>query len=450
MRIPFAPITLGKQLDRKNVLLEFALVPCSFILTYLLAGYFELSEIFIDWTITSQDEYDIDELPYALAVATLAMSWFAWRRWQEIKREVRQRSLTEQALIAERLQFQTLFNENLAGNAVVSTQGVIQMCNPAMAGFLEIQSPELAVGNNLADCLQHGPSWAQLIAVVEEHQRVDIEQLSVIGLYGKRTYAMARVLGHFGQDGALQFLHVFAADITEIKTAESEISNLLKENHFLLRQALELQEEERRHIARDLHDDMGQYLNAIKANATSLANIPDLPANISEVAVNIIAHSDHIYRSARQLIHRLRPAALDELGLSAALQHLIDTWKYPSNGTRYELTIEHAMDHKIDHLDDKLTINIYRVIQEAITNAARHAQASLIQVHLFMQDGSLMVDIKDNGCGIPLTRPHKGLGLAGMRERIKAVDGKFELSSAAGTGTRIRAVIPTTQKKEMV
>lgn len=446
MRIPFAPITLGKQLDRKNVLLEFAIVPCSFILTYLLAGYFELSEIFIDWTLTSHDEYDIDELPYALAAATLAMSWFAWRRWQEIKREVRSRNQTEQALLAERLQFQTLFNENLAGNAVVTTQGVIQMCNPAMACFLEIQTPELAVGNNLADCLQHGPSWSHLMEVVKEHQKVDVEQLCVIGVYGKRTYAMARILGHFSQDGSLQFLHVFAADITEIKTAESEISNLLRENHFLLRQALELQEEERRHIARDLHDDMGQYLNAIKANATSLVNMPDLPPSISEVALHIISHSDHIYRSARQLIHRLRPAALDELGLGAALQHLIDTWKYPANGTRYQL----AIDDALDHLDDKLTINIYRVIQEAITNAARHAQASLIDVHLFMQGDRLIVDITDDGCGISQAEPHKGLGLAGMRERIKAVDGKFEVSSAAGTGTRIRAVIPITPIKEMV
>jgi signal transduction histidine kinase len=231
-----------------------------------------------------------------------------------------------------------------------------------------------------------------------------------------------------------------------------ETKKLLSQNHELLRHSMQVQEDERRRIAHDLHDDLGQYLNAIKADATSLLDFSNSLEETQALATRVISHSDHAYRATRQIMHHLRPVALDDLGLSAALNHLIDTWQSPQNIrnkhnqnlTKYSLKIS----SDIDHLNERVAINSYRIIQEAVTNATKHANASYISVNIENNHGTLKICIQDDGNGINPNalscgeHASKGMGIAGMQERAESMNGDLTLSSALGLGTTITVTIP--------
>jgi signal transduction histidine kinase len=427
--------------NRKQALRDLSLVVLTFAITFCISAYFDLSEFIVEWTEQTEDHYNFDEIPHSLLVSAVTLCWFAWRRWKDANREIDRRKATELALDNERRHFQTLFNENLAGNAVATPEGIIQMCNPAFASFLEVGSLQHAVGCNLADYFRNESYWANLVASIQISYTGEAD---IVGLYGRRTRVILRAVGQFDQSHTLQSIHIFAADVTELKLAESEISVLLHENNYLLRHALDLQEDERRNIARDLHDDLGQYLNAIKADTTSILRSEGIHDDIQTLAKRIVSHSDHIYRSARQIMYRLRPVALDELGLTAALHHLINTWKQPDRETSYELHVSEGVDQVSEHI----AINTYRIIQEALTNASKYAKASMVIVEVLQKEAHLQVNIKDNGIGIDIRKPGKGMGIVGMRERIKSIGGKFEISSHHGSGVTIRASIPLKQAVE--
>ncbi len=420
-----------------RALLELMLVPAAFAATYAVAARLELSEWFIGWSAVYEEPYNLDELPLALLAATITLSWFSWRRWQDAKREIAVRIATEQQLLKSRSEYEILFTESLSANAVLSPNGVVIMCNPAFSALIGAESQESAIGTNLGDYLKTNTSWLHIIWTVSSIAKMDMDDLVLVTPHGQRTHAMTRIVGQF-ESGTLRSLHMFAADITELKLAESEIRELLNHNHFLLKQTLELQEDERKRIAQDLHDDMGQYLNAIKTNATSITRDKGLTTAAYSLARDIISHSDYIYRAIRGMIHRLRPVALDDLGLSAALRHLVDTWHKPEQGPRIELNIEGG----IDELNERITDNAYRIIQEGLSNAAKHAGASHIAISLTQAHAGLAIQITDNGIGMDVQAPRTGLGLAGMRERIDSVGGRYSVSSSPGHGVRIDAFIP--------
>lgn len=222
----------------------------------------------------------------------------------------------------------------------------------------------------------------------------------------------------------------------------SEIQDLFKLNHQLLHHANRMQEEERRRIAQDLHDDLGQYLNAIRIESTSIMHTQHIDDDIKVSAKRIADHSNHAYNTAKKMMYKLRPVALDDLGLSAALNHLISTWQTPNSTTQFELTIT----GDIDTLSEHLSIDVYRVIQECLTNVARHANAKTATLQVNILNNLLSLLVIDDGVGIKQKGPSRGFGLAGMRERIEAHDGKLTIESTLDQGTRISAYVPIVQR----
>lgn len=220
-----------------------------------------------------------------------------------------------------------------------------------------------------------------------------------------------------------------------------EARNLLRQNHELLRHALHAQENERRQIALDLHDHLGQYLNAIKIDASGMIQSDSLPNDAKKIALRIVNHSDYAYKAAKQLICRLRPVALDDLGLSAAMQHLIDAWKKPGPDSSRSAEYSLEMSGGIDSFNEQDSLSIYRIVQEGLTNAARHSGASQIKINIHHDENTLSLLISDNGNGIR-SGNHMGLGLTGMRERVESLGGIFRIDSSPGHGTHILAEIP--------
>ncbi|MCI0657700.1 MAG: histidine kinase [Acidobacteria bacterium] len=200
-------------------------------------------------------------------------------------------------------------------------------------------------------------------------------------------------------------------------------------------------EDERQRIARELHDELGPSLTAVIINLQLLARNPSAPSSLSKIpdAINMV---DQLVQRVRDLSLDLRPPLLDELGLSAALRGYLET---QSERTGLDIPVE--VGASVEGLPPEIEIHAFRVVQEAVTNAVRHAHASRVQVKVERRDGILMLAVKDDGRGFDVSKTlesiaGKSLGLLGMTERIRSLGGEIVIDSSAGRGTEIRARIP--------
>jgi two-component system, NarL family, sensor histidine kinase UhpB len=225
--------------------------------------------------------------------------------------------------------------------------------------------------------------------------------------------------------------------------AEAQLAAALEENRRLARQALDAQETERRVLAREMHDELGQYLVAIRMDATAIRE--GAAADRSgppEAAARIVRHVDHVQAAVRDIIRRLRPAGLDELGLAAALENCLEDWRRRLPGVDIQLLTR----GELNALGEDLNLGLYRLAQECLTNVSRHAGATRVQIALDedrAQDGARTITFSatDDGCGTTLPPAGGGFGLAGMRERVLSLGGQFLIDSRPGSGFRVQATI---------
>ncbi|MGV3591312.1 MAG: histidine kinase, partial [Gammaproteobacteria bacterium] len=210
------------------------------------------------------------------------------------------------------------------------------------------------------------------------------------------------------------------------------------DNERLARQALTAKEQERRYFAQELHDSLGQAVSAIKAMAVSIAmRTRDTDSVAAESATRIEKISDTAYSSVRDLMSWLRPAILDELGLSHALRHMVDEWNAHHDDTFCRLRLE----GNVDDLKEEQKINVYRIVQEALTNAAKYADASYIDITLGGQE-VLSLIIVDDGVGFDQEKVVLGMGLSGIRDRVNMLQGSLTISSRPGKGASIHVEFP--------
>lgn len=219
--------------------------------------------------------------------------------------------------------------------------------------------------------------------------------------------------------------------------AEAEGLRLLANNRELSRQLIAVQESERRALARELHDELGQHCSAIRVEAACMQHAHDR-VEMAAAAVRTAASADALYASVRSLLRRLRPAELDELGLLAALQSLCEAWE-----TRSGVVCMLHHGGPLHDLGEQVDTVLYRVTQEALTNVMRHANASRVRVDLRrLTQGELRLQIADDGCGFDAQQRTRGLGLLGAAERAAALGGRLVVDSVRGTGTRLQLVVP--------
>ena len=234
--------------------------------------------------------------------------------------------------------------------------------------------------------------------------------------------------------------HQATRELARRLAAERELGDALAENRRLSQKYLLAQEDERRNLARELHDELGQCLNAIKLDATAIRNHPGAPSReIVDGAQAIIDVSSRVYDVTRGLMERLRPVALDELGLADALSHLVSEWQRRNPGVGCSLEFQ----GRLEGLGEQINMSLYRVVQECLTNVTRHARASAVEVRVEGAPGELSVRIRDDGAGMPAaTGRRAGLGLVGLRERVEALGGRFEVAERSPHGVEIHASIP--------
>ena len=234
-------------------------------------------------------------------------------------------------------------------------------------------------------------------------------------------------------------------EIRARRVAEVQLEEALVANRSLAKEALRIQEADRKHLALELHDELGQYLNAIKLDAVSIRERTALDLRDAiEASDDIVRTVDHLHGVVSQMIARLRPVALDELGLLAAIEHGIDQWRRRLPDTQFNLHVQ----GDLDGLDEALSLTAYRLIQEALTNIYKHAHASHVDLSLSLAvvggRGDLCVAVADDGRGVDLRKRPTGHGLNGMRERTELSGGAFSIVSAPGRGLRFEAHLPIT------
>jgi signal transduction histidine kinase len=228
------------------------------------------------------------------------------------------------------------------------------------------------------------------------------------------------------------------------RAAETHLAAALAENRELAQQHLQVQESERKHLARELHDELGQYLNAIKLDAVAIreGTAPeDSPTALS--AARTLKAVDHVHAVVNDMIRRLRPAGLDELGLVAALENCVDHWRQRLPGTHFTLSLSGSLDD----LGESMNLTIYRLIQEGLTNSSRHAGAGRIDINL-SRAGDVLLTIADDGRGVDTSSRGSGFGLSGMKERVELMGGTFSVDSSPGRGFAIEARLPVVGSAE--
>jgi len=199
------------------------------------------------------------------------------------------------------------------------------------------------------------------------------------------------------------------------------------------------QEEERRTIARELHDEVGQLLQAVKVELSLAQRSVESAAGSGRLLDDALAITDSALHTVRDLSHLLHPALLDDLGLPAAIQ-----WYLDGVGRRHGIAVELLKDRMDERMAPEIEAAAYRIVQEALTNVVKHAKATLAFVYIrrHVNSPTVTVTIEDNGVGFDPGKVRQGLGLIGIRERVAHLQGTVHLDSAPGKGTRLTVDLP--------
>ena len=229
-------------------------------------------------------------------------------------------------------------------------------------------------------------------------------------------------------------------DITQRKRMENELMRSREQLRSLSARLQQIREEERIRIARELHDELGGFLTVLKLDLSSLGKEPstDSPSfrqKLDSMSTTIVA----AIGSVRRICSDLRPSVLDHIGLTAAIEWQIEEWQ-AKTGVRCSMSA--SIDD--ESLDPGRATATFRVLQEALTNVARHAEATAVRVRLWTQDRRLRLEVRDNGRGIAeaTIMDATSLGLLGMKERVFSFGGTVDVHGAPGEGTAVDVSIP--------
>lgn len=391
-----------------------------------------------------------------LLVAALNLGFLAALTWLLIDHN--RKSIQEEIEAAHRVTVQMLGSaaqtSPVFGPAPVVMVGFLQNLGRVRANEIRLYSEDGVLRYNSPPSSykagRHAPEW------FEAMMRSNVEA-TVIGLPGARIEivpdASRAVLDAWDSMTAIFLLGLAFVAVLHtalflflrrlLRPTEVDARRLvtttqeLAENREVMRLIEAGIEEERKRLARELHDELGQSVTAIRLIATSIARGSEVPGVIQGAGkVNEIAAG--LYDSVHRIVRELRPAVLEQPDLAAALQDLGREWRVRHQDVELVLDLE----GDLGDLGEALTLAVFRSVQEALTNVLKHAAASRVRLSVTRSDGRLEARIKDDGQGAPTALAGSGHGLVGMRERVVALGGNLEAGPCADGGFRVRIVLP--------
>lgn len=238
--------------------------------------------------------------------------------------------------------------------------------------------------------------------------------------------------------------HEARVEIASRISAELALQHMAERNRELARTLIDLQEAERRRIAHELHDHLGQSCNAIRIDAVCMCHSLALDSDEMAAARRIATTADELYQTVRGLLYELRPAALDSLGLLGALQSLCESWE-----ERSSVSCALLPSGELSDLGETINIALYRVVQESLSNVMKHARASHVRITVNRSSDGAALDlsIEDDGVGCDTRSMRGGLGWIGMKERTSMLGGNLTIgqSRLGGILVKCRIPLPTVQ-----
>jgi PAS domain S-box-containing protein len=346
----------------------------------------------------------------------------------------------EQSLRESEARFRAIFDNANTGIAAADEHGVINYFNEAFQEMLGYPA-EMLRRMNFAD-FTHPEDLAIELALVDEmregqreHYRLEKRFLSKDGrvLWIDLSAAAIR-----DGNGRIRDIIGVLHDITESKKAELALTQSRQKLRALAAHQTRILEEDRKHIAREIHDELGQQLTALKMDVSLLRmQLGDNPA-LRERAEAMGQLVDRTMAVVRQVATNLRPAAID-LGLLPAIEWLAEDF-----AARWEIECVVECDESDIQVNDLLATTAFRVVQESLTNIARHAEASSVRISLRRDHRVLRVIVRDNGRGFDTAAVarKKAFGFFGMRERVLSVGGSATVESTPGAGTTVSITLP--------
>jgi PAS domain S-box-containing protein len=266
---------------------------------------------------------------------------------------------------------------------------------------------------------------------------------SILSRGGRRLWVRMTAAPVRNVDGQTIKYLFMCLDVSAMKEMETRLTHFSVERDTMIGAMVRQFEHERRQIARELHDELGGALVSVKLEAELLRGLAEADQHIHDRVDSIIRRLNVAQREVRFLIDQLRPQFLDTHGLIESIQCLIDEWKRRMPKTKFEV----SMSDGLDHVDDSTQVAVYRVVQEALTNAAKHSHAQNVSVEMTLNHfpdmpAMIYILIQDDGLGFVVGRAQGGIGLHSIQERVTALGGSVRVTSAPGAGTRIAVSLP--------
>jgi PAS domain S-box-containing protein len=350
------------------------------------------------------------------------------------------RKQADNALRESEARFRNLFENSLLGISITNPEGRLIQVNMAYAKMYGYNNPEeiLAEVSNVKHLYVKPEDRNEVIRALSRHGFMEPKEFELVRRDGSRFFVLVSISQIRSSDGKLLYNQATHIDLTERRKMESELRNSKELLENLYQHLNEVRENERATISREIHDELGQSMTALKLDLNQMHKyVGTNPEAIIKLDSMIELVSNTI-KDVQRISSDLRPGILDDLGLVSAIEWYCDEFE-KRTGIKCSQKLENSA-----FSDPRINLTFFRALQEALTNVIRHAKASYVNVKLHQSNKGVTLTIQDNGIGIPEVKikSYKSMGLISMRERVRQLNGKIDISSKKGDGTKLTVFIP--------
>ena len=365
-----------------------------------------------------------------------------------ITTDITERKRVEEELGQSEKRYRSIFENAVEGIFQTSLDGKYVTVNPALARMYGYNSPDdmIAKITNIASQLYVDPGRRdEFIRLMQEQEELTGFEALVYRRDGSFIWISENVRAVRDPAGVLVGYEGTVEHITERKLAEARLRATLEELRMLSGRLATVEEEERTRIARELHDELGVGLTCLKIDLSRLATIvgsnisADAGSKLDEKVRSMVEQVDGTIAAVQRLVTQLRPALLDNLGLVAAIE-----WQCQDFQKRTGIPCTCVTSADDIAMEPERATALFRICQEALTNTARHAQATAVTIKLESRNDALQLVVADNGVGIPNLKvsDRRSLGLLGMKERAALLGGEVTIRGDPDNGTTVIACLP--------
>jgi two-component system sensor histidine kinase UhpB len=334
--------------------------------------------------------------------------------------------------------FQEILDSSFHWEYLVEASGGLRYISPACETIAGYSPTDFQQNPALLDAIVYPAD--RVIVTDHLQERVDLVsevslQFRILTKGGEVRWILHRCRPLFDERGEYLGRRATNQDITLRKRAESERMEAEKQLKALTQQLITIQEAERKRIAQDLHDDLGQGMTALLLRLNAILN--NASPGMEESLLDAIRSAESLTGQVRQLARQLYPPPLDAVPLPKALESLCSSFSQHA-----KLYVDLSSDHDLPPISNLQGTVLFRLAQEGLNNIVKYSKATAVWINLDYMEGEVGLSLEDNGQGFDLNGVEKGLGLRSLEERFRLLNGRFEVESTPGVGTRICGFLP--------